>query len=138
MYKLTASNTWYKDLNNWTFVSEVSKYSAYGFELENMDALERFSAAQYGYNNTMPMAVGANLKYSEIAFDGFEDRGFAGCTTNTHFNFPGNLKAIGSQGTATGDISRNTSHTGKYSIRVNAGNNVTLNKKIACPQTAQP
>lgn len=136
MYKLTANanGTWYKNMSNWTFVSEVSKYSAYGFELENKDALGRFSAAQYGYNNTMPIAVGANLRYSEIAYDGFEDRGFAGCATNTHFNFPGNLKAIGVQGTANGDISRNAAHTGKYSIRVNAGNNVTLNKKIACPQ----
>lgn len=140
MYKLTANTngTWFKDMNNWTFVSEVSNYSAYGFELENKDALGRFSAAQYGYNNTMPIAVGANLKYSEIAFDGFEDRGFGDCVTNAHFNFPGNLKAIGIQGTANGDISRNAAHSGKYSIRVNAGNNVTLNKKIACPQTAQP
>ncbi len=138
MYKLTNSNTWYKDMNNWTAVTEISKYSANGFEIENKDALNRFSAAQYGYNNTLTMAVGSNLKYSEIAFDGFEDRGFNGCSTDTHFNFPGNLKLIGQEGSANGDISRNTSHTGKYSIRVNAGNNVLLNKKITCPQTAQP
>lgn len=136
MYKLTSSNTWYKDVNNWISVSEVSKYSAYGLEVENVDALKRYSAAQYGYNNTLPLAVGKNLKYSEIAFDGFEDRGFAGCTTNTHFNFPGTL-TIGVDGGATGDISRNAAHTGKYSIRVNAGNNILLNKKLAC-QPGQP
>lgn len=139
MYRLTASHTWYKDVTNWTFVSQVSKFSPYGFEIENMDALKRYSAAQYGYNNTLPIGVGANLKYSEIAFDGFEDRGFNGCTTNSHFNFPGTYVQNSGTGTANGAISKNTAHTGKYSIRVNSGNNVTMNKKIACPAPpAQP
>jgi hypothetical protein len=128
-YKLTASNNWYKNTNNWTFVSEVSIYSPYGFELENKDALNRYSAAQYGYNNTLPMAVGANTKYREIGFDGFEDYGFVGCAANRHFSFK---EATG------GQVSNAQSHTGKYSIKVNANSNSTLNKKIACPPTAQP
>jgi hypothetical protein len=138
MYKLTANHTWYKDVTNWTWVSQVSKYSAYGFEVENMDALHRYSAAQYGYNNTLPIAVGANTKYSEIGYDGFEDRGFDGCTTDSHFSFPGTLVSDGTDGTATGHISRNTAHTGKYSIRVGQGENVTMNKRIKCPSTGQP
>ena len=138
MYRLTASNTWYKDVTDWTWVSQVSKYSAYGFEIENMDALKRYSAAQYGYNNTLPIAVGANLKYNEIAYDGFEDRGFIGCTTNSHFSFPGTYVKSPDVGVANGAISKNTAHTGKYSIRVLSGNKVVMNKKIACPQTAQP
>jgi len=128
-YKLTASNNWYKNTANWTFVSEVSIYSPYGFELENRDALNRYSAAQYGYNNTLPMAVGANTKYREIGFDGFEDYGFVGCASNRHFSFK---EATG------GQVSNAQSHTGKYSIKVNANSNSTLNKKIACPPIAQP
>ncbi|MNU70461.1 hypothetical protein D3C71_598690 [compost metagenome] len=138
MYRLTASHNWYKDVTNWTWVSEVSKYSAYGFEIENMDALKRYSAAQYGYNNTLPIAVGANLKYSEIAYDGFEDRGFTGCTTNSHFSFPGTYVQGSGVGNSNGAISKNTAHTGKYSIRVHSGSNVTMNKRIACPTQAQP
>lgn len=135
MYKLTANHTWYKDVTKWKWVSQVSNYSAYGFEIENMDALYRYSGAQYGYSNTLPIAVGANTKYHELGFDGFEDRGFGGCTTNSHFSFPGSI--VGSQ-TATGYITRSTSHTGKHSIRVNQGENVIMNKKIACPVTAEP
>lgn len=128
-YKLTASNNWYKNLTGWTFVSEVSIFSPYGFELENRDALNRYSAAQYGYNNTLPMAVGVNTKYREIGYDGFEDYGFIGCPTSTHFSF---REAIG------GQVDKTQSHTGKYSIKVNANSNSTLNKKIACPPSAQP
>lgn len=134
MYRLTGNSTWYKDTQNWQWVTETTKYSPYGFELENWDALWRYSAAQYGYSNTLPIAVGANLRYSEIAYDGFEDRGFGGCTTDSHFTIPGSYIANPGTGTATGHISRNTSHTGKHSIRVNQSENVIMNKKIACPQ----
>jgi hypothetical protein len=137
MYKLTSNHSWYKDVTNWTWVSQVSKYSAFGFEVENMDALYRYSAAQYGYNNTLPIGVGANLKYSEIGYDGFEDRGFGGCTTNSHFSFPGTFVGS-SDATENGAISKNTSHTGKYSIRVISGGNVVMNKKLACPTQAEP
>lgn len=128
-YKLSASNNWYKDLTDWTFVSEVSIYSPYGFELENRDALNRYSSAQYGYNNTLPMAVGANTKYREIGYDGFEDYGFVGCPILTHFSF---REANG------GQVVSNYSHTGKHSIKVNANSNSTLNRKIACPTPSLP
>lgn len=126
-YKLSASQSWFTNATNWTFVSEVSKYSPYGFEIENRDALNRYSAAQYGYNNTLPMAVGANTRYREIGYDGFEDYDLEGCESNTHFSFRGLADADPSQ-----------AHTGRYSIKVGAGTNVTLNKRIACPPVAQP
>lgn len=123
MYKLSNNSGWYKDLSDWTFVSEVSSFSQFGFELENKDALNRYSAAQYGYNNTLPMAVGANTRYREIGFDGFEDYGFAGCSVNAHFNFkdaPGQT------------LSSSQSHTGKKSLQVNSNSQITINKKISC------
>jgi hypothetical protein len=135
-YKLSNAHNWYKPFqafgnastSPWTYVSEVSMYSPYGFELENRDALNRYSAAQYGYNNTFVMAVGANTRYREIGYDGFEDHiGFTGCTTNAHFSF---REASG------GTVVNEQSHTGKYSIKVNAQSSSTLTKKVACP--AQP
>jgi hypothetical protein len=122
MYKLTASGSWYKNLNNWTFVSEVSRYSPYGFEMENKDALNRYSAALYGYNHSFPIAVGANTKYTELGFDGFEDYGFDGCGENGHFNF----KGLG------GTLESGKAHTGKYSMRVGAQSQITLTKTTAC------
>lgn len=124
MYKLSQGNNWYKDFEGWTFVAEVSKYSPYGFELENTDALNRFSAAQYGYNNTFPMAVGANTEYFEIGFDGFEDYGFDGCPVNAHFNF---RESIGS-----GNVTTDHSHTGKHSYMIPVSSRTTLNKVLDC------
>ena len=95
--------------NDWTYTSEVTQFSPYGFELENKDALSRYSAAQYGYNAMFPMAVSANSEYAEMGFDGFEDYGFLGCTDNVHFGYKGLQNII---------LSSEESHTGRYSLNV--------------------
>ncbi|MBL4862248.1 MAG: hypothetical protein JKY09_04415, partial [Crocinitomicaceae bacterium] len=115
-------DAWEKDYNDWTYVAEVTQYSPYGFELENKDALDRYSAAQYGYNNTFPMAVGANTKYNEIGFDGFEDHFFKGCPYSSHFTFDDGAR-----------ISAVHAHTGRYSIEVVGNSRVTMEKKLDCP-----
>lgn len=119
MYKLSGGGQWTKDFTGWTYVAEVTRYSPFGFELENKDALNRYSAAQYGYNNTFPIAVGANSKYNEIGFDGFEDRKYAGCPYNTHFNI-----------NAGGVVTTRYAHTGKHSIEVNGNSRATMTKKL--------
>ena len=129
MYQQSNYGNWMKDFNDWTFVAEVTEYSPYGFELENKDALDRYSAAQYGYNNTFPMAVGANTRYSEMGFDGFEDYGFEGCAESGHFNFRG---VVGL------DVDITNFHTGKHSLKVGAGSQVTMNKILGCPTESQP
>lgn len=123
-YRLTNQGGWAKDYNNWTFTSEVSMFSPRGFELENRDALNRYSGAQYGYNYTFPMAVGANTEYIEIGYDGFEDYGFEGCQVNAHFNF--------SNGTGVQQLTPDHFHTGRYSIPVSAQGSVTMQKSIEC------
>ena len=129
MYKLSANGNWIKDFEGWTFVAEVEQYSPYGFELENRDALNRYSGAQYGYNNMFPMAVGANTRYQELGFDGFEDYvGFDGCP-NAHFTFKHVPGVHGNLGNA---LSTDRSHTGKYSLRVGASSSATLSKKLDC------
>lgn len=99
-------------------------FSPRGFELENRDALDRYSGAQYGYNYKFPMAVGANTEYTEIGFDGFEDYGFFGCPTNAHFSF--------SNGSGTAPITPDHFHTGNYSMPVGTNSSVTLSKNIGC------
>lgn len=130
-YKLSIGNAWYKDPTDWTFVSEITRYSPYGVEIENKDALNRYSAAQYGYNNIFPVAVGANSKYTELGYDGFEDRGFDGCILKAHFRFPGRLQS-GETGNDPAVVSSQTSHTGKYSLLVRPGQKAVMVKQINC------
>lgn len=123
-YKLTGSNNWFKDDNlPWTFTQEVSKFSPYGFEVENKDALDRYSGAQYGYNHSFPMAVGANTKYSELAYDGFEDYSFEGCEDNPHFSF-GPAENL--------DITNDEFHTGRHSLRVGQVSQESIIKSLEC------
>jgi len=129
-YDYGGDNQWEKDETDWTYASEVTKFSQYGFELENKDALDRYSAAQYGYNVTFPMAVGANGRYQEIGFDGFEDYFFDGCTDDEHFGFRDDI-TIGTKSSPV-DISVEESHTGKHSLIIGAGGNVKRLFRMDC------
>lgn len=127
-YTLDETGKWIipEDIGDtWTFTSEVTQFSPYGFELENADALARYSAAQYGYNFSFPLAVAANSEYSEMGFDGFEDYDFDGCEDNEHFGFRGALNEDIS-------ISPAKSHTGKNSLKVSAGRSVENIYRIEC------
>lgn len=93
----------------WTEASTTTKFSPFGFGLEERDPLGIYSAAVYGYNNALPVAVGGNMKYSEIAFDGFED--YPKQCVNDHFSF------------AQAPV-QTTAHTGLYSIEIPAGGQV--------------
>jgi hypothetical protein len=123
MYRLSPGGNFIKDMDQWVFVSEVTRYSPYGFELENADALHRYSSAQYGYSNLLPMAVGANTRYRQLGFDGFEDYNFNGCTGYTHFSFEGN----------GGTTESGQSHTGRYSLKLLPNTRSTMTKGIFCP-----
>lgn len=57
----------------WQTSNEVTRYSPYGYELENKNPLGIYSSAVYGYDNSLPTIVANNASYFETAFDGFED-----------------------------------------------------------------
>lgn len=96
----------------WINASTVTKYSPFGFELENKDALGNYSSAVYGYRNSMLIALGANSRYNEIAFDNFED--YPDQCANSHFKF----NDFGS------NLTTAQAHTGKWSIQVNSNSSV--------------
>jgi hypothetical protein len=125
-YKL-AGGKWVIDGQNWTYTSEVTQYSAFGPELENKDALGRYSAAEFGYNQTFATAVAANSKYQDLGFDGFEDYDFSKCADN-HFKFTGNAQ----------NITNTQSHTGRRSIKVSQGSPVSMIKQLAPGCTTPP
>jgi hypothetical protein len=120
-YKLDAGK-WVIDNQNWTYTSEVTEFSPYGAELENKDALGRYSAATYGYNQTLPTAVAANSKYNSLGFDNFEDYDFSDCADN-HFKFRNN--------NPSNNIVNTQSHTGRNSIKVTSGTPIELTNAIA-------
>ncbi len=122
-YQLSGS-LWAINDANWTFASEVSQYSPYGAELENKDALDRYSAAQYGYQYTLPVAVGPNNRYREIGFDGGEDYNFSS-SDNQHFSFEKEVNT-------NDQVSRvqSTSHTGTASIKVEASSKAVITKRL--------
>ena len=89
----------------WTSAVEVTLFSPYGFELENMDALGRYSSAIYGYNNTLPVAVAGNAQYKETGVAGFEEEDeMIQCEEAEHFFF--------------GEGNNEQAHTGKKSIKI--------------------
>ncbi len=113
------------DKAKWTFASEVTQFSPYGPELENMDALGRYSSAQYGYNYTLPIAVASNSQYKEMGFDGMEDYDISGQNANNHFNFLAIVQA-NSNLTRTSD----QSHTGKHSLKLNGNSQVSFKTSL--------
>lgn len=108
----------------WTYASEVSQYNPFGFELENKDALNRYSSALYGYNFKFPVAVASNTRYSELAYDGFEDYGFSVCDTTSHFDFSGSLVPNKIS------ISSGQAHSGRKSLKIAPKNKAVVTKRI--------
>ncbi len=129
-----AGNDWVANQTNWQWVSEATKYSPYGFDLENQDALNRFSGAQYGYKQSMPVAVTSNSKYKQSANESFEYNDLQFCPDD-HFGYnqhQANTYATPAPGTFV--RLQKYSHTGKRSIKVAPTQTITITKQInQCP-----
>lgn len=111
-YKLDGGN-WAIDRQNWTYTSSVTEFGPFGQSLEAVDALNRYSSSQYGYNQTLVTAASTNSRYRQLGFDGFEDYDFENCSDN-HFKV------------ATGEqIVSDRSHSGRRSLKVPANTDVT-------------
>jgi hypothetical protein len=125
-----AGNDWVANSTNWQWVSEATKYSPYGFDLENKDALNRYSGAQYGYQQTMPVAVSSNSKYKQGANESFEYNELNFCPDD-HFGYNqhrANTYAVPLPGSFV--KLQKYSHTGKRSIKVPPTQTITVTKQI--------
>ncbi len=114
-----GDNAWGIDQTNWTWTSEITKYTPYGAEIENMDALYRYSSAVYGYNKSIPTAVGSNMQYREIAFDGFEDYDYSSCADD-HFSYRPYIA----------DVTEEAAHTGRSSLKTGNGDSAVVIKTL--------
>ena len=81
-WKMNATDELF--IPDWVKATQMTIYSQFGYELENKDALDRYSSALYGYADQLPIAVGANVSYYEMAYTGFEE------PSTGNFQFPVN------------------------------------------------
>src|SRR6267154_2525407 len=52
----------------WIAANQVTYFNTKGIEVENKDALNRYSSDLFGYLQSMPVAVASNSQYREIAY----------------------------------------------------------------------
>lgn len=109
-----------QDNTHWSFVSEVTRYSPYGYALETRDALGLYSSTMFGYSNTKQTASAANAQYFEMAYDGFEDY-------NTTYSGHGHLLFSPVNPSYPGTLSNAYAHTGSNSFAVSYLSDVQFN-----------
>lgn len=109
-WKATASSN-----PQWSFVSQITRYSPYGYALESKDALGVYSSTMFGYDNTKQTASAANCPYFEMGFDGFEDYTGADYAGHGHLDFEAaNLSLLPA-------LNSGYAHSGKNSLAVYYG-----------------
>ena len=103
---------------DWQVAGEVTKYSPFGFEVENkvFDKQHNqhiYSAALYGYKNSLVTAVASNARYQEIAMDNFEDY-YAGNIKDgkSHLSFETSIDNVNIK------LDTTEGHTGNQSLEV--------------------
>ncbi|MCR8558152.1 hypothetical protein KXD93_10880 [Mucilaginibacter sp. BJC16-A38] len=102
---------------SWVTANTVTMYDKYGQQLENKDALLRYSAAKFDFNGELPGAVASNAKNREIYASSFEDSQFSPGTvsyldgpTSREFTQLSSGKLITSLTETT------AAHTGNYGV----------------------
>jgi len=123
---------WQTDQNGnrarWVTANTVTSYDLYGQQLENVDALGRFSAAKFDFNGELPGGVASNSMSREMYVTGFEDSYFNPGTV------AGNIPINDFKETSTGAplsqfIVNTTSHSGNYSLKL-PSDGITLKTNI--------
>jgi hypothetical protein len=118
--------------SRWVWSQKSKYYTVKGEEIESEDALNRFTAALYGYNQTLPVAIGKNTRYLEMSYDGFEDYypGAQVCVSGPCQLFRQNCFYLknknGSPCNNDFTVDPSVSHTGQYSMKVTATQPLTL------------
>lgn len=103
----------------WVTAREVTMHDRNMQELENKDALGRYSSARYGYRGILPVAVASNARHREIFYDGFEDYKFFNHSMAKPTCDAGEFdirKTLGADYQTRLDM--NNAHTGRYSLKL--------------------
>lgn len=115
------------DTIKWVWNTESTLFNKRGLELENLNALGIYNSVQYGFNESLPLAVTQNSPYKAQAYEGFEDYNFSAGLTCTSCVIP---RHINIDSTAT-NITTTQAHTGKYSLFIGAGHQATAQFSVS-------
>ncbi|MBT2563804.1 hypothetical protein J7E50_21405 [Pedobacter sp. ISL-68] len=128
---LTTYTSWWSNANgggwiqnptsNWVNANTVTLYDKYGQELENKDALNRYSAAKFDFNGELPAAVASNAMNREVYINSFEDYRSKFNSDSVAFKnktIKGELyNPVGDKG-LTNLIDSTVSHSGRSSLNI--------------------
>jgi hypothetical protein len=121
-------------LANWMETNRVTRINARGLELETKNAANIYTAAQYGYGKTLPVAVTNNSPSYQSIYEGFEDRGYTqGLDNDQTAPCPSGQPDFVTMPNATLVNTDNTgfsAHTGKYVLGVTGGQTASLSMPI--------
>ncbi len=100
----------------WVKQSTVTIVDPQGAEVENKDALNIYSAAIFGFNSKLAIAIAKNARKNEIGYESFEDKEVTNSCNSEQTMF---------RYLSAGQLNTNYSHTGRYSLKLANGNNIT-------------
>lgn len=126
----------YSGSSKWVWNAEITQYNRKGAELENRDPLGRYNAGIYGYQESLPVAVINNSRLRLSAFDGFEDYFYKDDPCEPYCK---PAKRHFTTGITTAQLDAQESHTGNYSVKINANSsfqvpvNVSADDTVASP-----
>ena len=134
-----AGNNLVPDTTNakWVWNSELTKVNSKGQELETKNALGIYTAAQYGFNKTTPVAIANNSRYNQMFSEGFEDKDYNetlnGVTNNTCAKKHIDLSNIPNSPVISANNFAVNAHSGKNVLQIPA--NGMGNKILPVTQT---
>lgn len=112
----------------WVWNSELTKVNSKGQELETKDALNRYTAAQYGFNKNLPIAMVQNSRNGESFYEGFEDYLYNETINRNQSNTCGEKYIDFSGLTSSGIVDASnygiTAHTGRAALKIDSGSQV--------------
>lgn len=113
----------------WVWNTKMNKVNGKGLELETQDALGIYTAAQYGYNRTIPVAIANNSRYNEMFAESFEDFNYGESINTTLYNYfknHVNFRGLSNSSVVKTDTTSFKAHSGKYALSVNPSSTALL------------
>lgn len=121
----STTGAWEGDATNWTWTAEVSKHLVDGPDIEERNPLNPnpiYSTALFGYQQQLPVAVAANARFHEIAYEHFELSNELQDECKAHTWFRGN-------GGDPLDFST-LAHSGRQSVLIEDGESMTMTQSV--------
>jgi hypothetical protein len=115
-WRPNGSSPWIYDETGWTWAERVTKYSPFGYDVETEDALFRRNAAQYSYNNQLPIAISANAGLQDIANENFEAANSTAACQVPHVQFDNTGGPL--------IFSESVAHSGLFSVESSGGDTI--------------